>query len=123
MKKIAALLLLLAFSAQTFSRGIVILDFYVNQSYITAKQCENRYRPMLHCNGKCQLVKKLKQQENKDQQNPERKLENKNETFSSGTFFFSGLPATTLQHTDYFLFSDTRTIQRSHSIFNPPKAT
>jgi hypothetical protein len=42
---------------------------------------------MLHCNGKCQLAKKLKQQEKKEQQNPELKLENKNEIFSSRSFF------------------------------------
>lgn len=29
----------------------------------------------MHCNGKCQMMKKLKQEENKDSQNPDRKNE------------------------------------------------
>lgn len=29
----------------------------------------------MHCNGKCQMMKKLKTEENKDRQNPDRKNE------------------------------------------------
>ena len=29
----------------------------------------------MHCNGKCQMLKKLKHEENKDSQNPDRKNE------------------------------------------------
>lgn len=29
----------------------------------------------MHCNGKCQMMKKLKQEENKDSQNPDSKNE------------------------------------------------
>ncbi len=42
----------------------------------------------MHCNGKCQMMKKLKQEENKDEQNPERKSENKNECVLSSKSFF-----------------------------------
>ena len=43
----------------------------------------------MHCNGKCQMMKKLKEQEKKDQQVPERKQENKTEPLSSKSFFYS----------------------------------
>ena len=120
MKKIAALIFLFAFAAQTFSRGLIFVDFYLNQSSIAAKKCENRYRPMLHCNGKCQLAKKLKQQEKKDEQNPERKLENKNETVFSLSLVVSCLPETLLTAPDYNVYRDEKTIDRSVSVFHPP---
>jgi hypothetical protein len=122
MKKIAALFLLMAFSAQAFSQVIVILNFYIHQSSIAATQCENRYRPMLHCNGKCQLAKKLKQQEKKEQQNPELKLENKNEIFSSRSFFMIRVQIPTCYLAAYPDFSETKPIDRSLPIFHPPSA-
>jgi hypothetical protein len=69
-----AIFLVIAFFAQTFSKGLVIANYYTNtQAY--AKNCINKARPKMHCNGKCQMMKKLKQDENKDSQNPERKNE------------------------------------------------
>ncbi|HWC54758.1 MAG TPA: hypothetical protein VG676_14310 [Chitinophagaceae bacterium] len=120
MKKIAALILLIGFAGQTFSQGIVILNFYIHQSYIAATQCENRYRPMLHCDGKCVLAKKLKQEEHQDQQNPELKLSSKNEALSSISFFIHAFSMESLHTKDYFVFSDNRTFDSSPSIFHPP---
>jgi hypothetical protein len=120
MKKIAALLLLLAFTAQTFSRSIVIFNFYIHQSYIAANQCENRYRPMLHCDGKCQLAKKLKNQEKKEQQNPELKLENKNEVISSRSFFMIDLATPAPCYSHYFNFYAAKPVDRSFTVFHPP---
>jgi hypothetical protein len=37
--------------------------FYQNRKEIAAKRCENRARPELKCNGKCQLAKQLKKLE------------------------------------------------------------
>jgi hypothetical protein len=122
MMKIAALIFLLAFAAQTFSRAIVFVDFYMNQSYIAARKCENRSRPMLHCNGKCQLAKKLKQQEKKDEQNPGRKAENKNEVISSRSFF-AGCPASPLPASSaYKPVPGKPPVDQSFSIFHPPCA-
>jgi len=42
------------------------VGFEINQSYIAAKLCENRDKPMMHCKGKCYLKKKLKQAEEKE---------------------------------------------------------
>ena len=36
------------------------VNFYVNQKEIAAKECENKNRPEMHCNGKCYLAKQLK---------------------------------------------------------------
>src|SRR5690348_9741352 len=86
LKKIIALVFLVAFTLQAFSRQVIIVDFYANKVFFE-KKCENRSRPVMHCGGKCQLIKKLKQEENKDQQNPDRKTDGKGETFYSSLLF------------------------------------
>ncbi|MEI9806468.1 MAG: hypothetical protein WDO16_00585 [Bacteroidota bacterium] len=119
-KKITALLLLLAFTAQVFSQGISLLHFYINRNYIAANQCENRYRPMLHCNGKCVLAKKMKEQEKNEQRNPERKLQNKHEVNSSRSFFTTILTAPLPCYPAYIILSDSNTVDRSSTVFHPP---
>lgn len=42
----------------------------------------------MHCNGRCQMMKKLKQEDKKDQQNPDRKSDNKDEVVVSSKSFF-----------------------------------
>ena len=88
MKQLTAIFLIVAFAIQTFSSGFVVLDYYGNTASF-AKNCENKARTKMHCNGKCQMMKKLKQEEKQDQQNPERKSENKIEVLSSKSFFYS----------------------------------
>ena len=68
--------------AQTFSRFFIVIDYQLNKEYIAKYLCENKDKPVLKCNGKCQMMKKLQQEEKKDQQNPDRKAENKFEVIS-----------------------------------------
>ena len=62
-KQLTAALLLLAFMAGSFCHTAAVLDYYYNNTAAYAKKCENKSRPAMHCNGKCQLMKKLQQQE------------------------------------------------------------
>jgi hypothetical protein len=55
-----------------FCRDILIVDYY-NNTASYAINCINKARPNLHCEGKCQLMKKLKEVEKKEQENSERK--------------------------------------------------
>lgn len=50
----------------SFSKNIVILHFYVNRDAIAEKYCINKYKPGLHCNGHCFLVKQLKKEEQRE---------------------------------------------------------
>jgi hypothetical protein len=75
-----------AFAVQSFQKAVIVLDYYANTASF-AKNCENKARPTLHCKGKCQMMKKLKEEEKKDQQNPERKTENKDQVVSSKSYF------------------------------------
>lgn len=63
---------------------------YFTNTEAFAKNCVNKARPLLHCNGKCQLAKKLREEEKKEQQTPERKA-SKDEVVSSKSFF-AGAP-------------------------------
>jgi hypothetical protein len=63
--KLTAILLIIAIISCSFSRFFVYAGFELNKNYIAAKLCENRNRPWLHCNGKCYLMKKIRQAEEK----------------------------------------------------------
>jgi len=115
-----ALIFLLAFAMQTFSRAFIVLDYFANTKAF-AKNCENKARPKMHCNGKCQMMKKLKQEEKKDEQLPERKGENKNEILSTRSFF-ADIPANssteiTVIHNS---ISSGKETKMPRSVFHPP---
>ena len=61
MKKILVILLTLLVFIQPLSKVWIFVSFKINQDYIAKNLCENRAKPILKCNGKCQLMKKLKQ--------------------------------------------------------------
>ena len=58
-----ALVLLVAIAGSTFSKGIALLDYKLNEKYIAANLCENRNRPDCCCHGKCFLKKQLQKDE------------------------------------------------------------
>ena len=65
LKRLTAWLLIFSVLTVNYSRLFVYAGFKLNQSYIAANLCENRNKPQMHCNGKCYLMKKLKQAEEK----------------------------------------------------------
>jgi len=36
-----------------------VIEYGVNYDYISKVLCENKAKPMMHCNGKCHLMKEL----------------------------------------------------------------
>jgi len=64
--RLIAITLLLALVSANLSGLLVYAEFKVNQKYIAAALCENRDKPQLNCNGKCYLMKKLKDAEDKE---------------------------------------------------------
>jgi hypothetical protein len=123
LKQFTAIIFLLAFAWQTFSKAFIVVDYFTNTTAF-AKNCENKKRPSLHCNGKCQLMKKLEKEEKKDQQNPDRKGEHKNEVLSTRSFFTtSATPALSLTPSvSYEIKADKRIVKMAYSIFHPPSA-
>jgi len=118
-KPVGAILLLFVFFAQCFAQSFIVIKFYTNRAYY-ASVCENKARPMLHCDGKCQLAKKLKQAEKKDQQNSGRRLDNNNIEvifFPATSYNFS---CASLLNNHFACFQDNHTADFTFSIFHPP---
>lgn len=42
-------------------KPIIYFNWKINQELITQKYCVNKDKPMLHCDGKCYLMKKMNQ--------------------------------------------------------------
>ena len=66
MKLIAGSILILLVMVQSLTSWVVMAEYIMNKEYIAKNLCVNKERPKLHCNGKCQLMKKMTQQENQD---------------------------------------------------------
>ena len=58
-KRYIALFLLVLVSIKTLLVPFVYLDFELRKEYIVQQLCENRFKPELHCDGKCYLAKQL----------------------------------------------------------------
>ncbi len=67
MKLIAGSILILLVMVQTFTSWLIVAEYTINQEYIAKNLCVNKAKPQLQCKGKCQLMKKLAQEET---QNP-----------------------------------------------------
>jgi hypothetical protein len=119
-KQIAALFFLAVFLAQTFSKGVIIADYYTYTA-VYAQNCVNKARPKMHCNGKCQMMKKLKQEESRDQQNPERKSDHKNELlFFTANHFELQLFSSSII-TRYPPYNNTTANEIAFDFFQPPR--
>ena len=63
MKGICILFLMILILLQSFSKLVIIAEYQINREYIASKLCINRNIPKMHCNGKCQMMKKLSEEE------------------------------------------------------------
>ena len=123
-RQAAALLILLVFSAQTFSRYVIVADYYLNtEAY--ARDCVNKDKPWMHCNGHCQMCKRMAEQDRSDKQNPQHKsatedggpISSKSSfTDISSLMFIEG---TALRRPDN---TSARAITMPRSYFHPPGA-
>ena len=123
MKQAIAIFIIFALLFQTFSKTFVVADYFLNTASY-AKNCENKARPGMHCNGKCQMMKKILQEEKKDQENTERRENLKYEVLSSNSFFatIAALDIESISLIKIPPTSDDNTIDRCFDIFHPPQA-
>ena len=123
LKKIPATLLLLAFVVQTFSAPFIRLDYFFNRADY-ARNCVNKARPKMNCNGKCQVMKKILEEEKKEQKDLENKMNSKVEVLSSLSFYSTLIiPGYTCLHgRQYNSFTRGHEIKMPRSVFHPPSA-
>jgi hypothetical protein len=69
MKFILVPLLMFLLLAQSFGKCFVVIEYNLNKDFIAKNLCVNKARPKMHCNGKCQMMKKLAEEENQNSTN------------------------------------------------------
>jgi hypothetical protein len=121
LKQLVAILVFTGMLAQTFSRFFIIMDYELNKDYIAKNLCVNRNKPMMHCNGKCHMMKKMQQEEKKDQENPERKMENKFESISFRIEDLLIIPPYIITSVTFPVFRENIHTDFSSSYFHPPQ--
>ncbi|MBK1439889.1 hypothetical protein JHJ32_07835 [Parapedobacter sp. ISTM3] len=121
MSKPFALILALAMLLQSLSALWVAVGFYANRDFIAKNQCENRFVLNSSCKGQCVLMKKLKEQHEKEQQQPDFKLKEVvlfsqvTENIDTGTLpGFTHIVSYLPQPEPRYVF------QLEHAIFHPP---
>jgi hypothetical protein len=67
MKKIVLYFLLLSFAFQSLSHLWIVASFYIHRDYIANNLCENRMDFNSQCKGQCQLMKKIRENEKKQE--------------------------------------------------------
>lgn len=76
----------------------------------------------MHCNGKCQVMKKMQEEEKKDQQVPERKFENNIEVvISSQHFYHFDIPFTVIANKAVAAEKNNLLPKIAYAFFHPPQ--
>jgi len=106
---------------------LLYLDFEIRRDYIISNLCENRNRPMLNCNGKCYLAKRLA--EAKKQEEKQAESDYLTKLFSSATdlsalyhadFNKSEYVYLTLEPVKFNYHTTFRSFNHIQEIFHPP---
>jgi hypothetical protein len=63
MLRAGAILLILIVLLQTAGKWIVMADYALNNKFIATVLCENKNKPVMHCNGRCHLRKQLQKED------------------------------------------------------------
>lgn len=63
MKFVLVPILMTLVFTQTFSKWMVVFEYNFNKDFIAQKLCVNKAKPQLHCKGKCQMMKRLAEEE------------------------------------------------------------
>ncbi len=121
MRSVTILFLAIILLSANFSRLFVFAGFELNRNYIAESLCENRDKPQLHCNGKCYLMKKLQQaQEKQKQQEKEVQKHAFQEAFFEEVRLFNF--KLEVAHIQNAYIPHMLGITTIFSLFHPPKA-
>jgi len=95
-------------------------DYMVNlEAY--KKACVNKAKPMLHCNGKCQMLKKMKKQEGDNGSNTPVPKYNQLELVLSSKSFFPNLDFISTNNIfTFYSYSEDFSSNYLETIFHPP---
>ncbi len=117
---ILSFVLISAIMLQVLGKSFIYADYIINKKAITQKYCVNKSKPKLHCNGKCHMMMKMKE-EDKKENTPTNNIKEKYE-IQLFTCFKASLELpntiTTIKHHSFYVISKSA----SHllSVFHPP---
>lgn len=115
-----AILLIFSSVSMSLSGLFVFAGFELNQQYIATVLCVNKNKPELHCNGKCYLMKKLKQAEEKEQKQERQLLKIQlQEPLSGDVVTFKRYAIAALQQ--HIPLSTGIPLSKVNTIFHPPR--
>lgn len=119
MKRATIFVLVLATLMQVWSKPFILVNFWLNQDYIAANLCENKARPQLQCNGKCQLKKQMDNDEkSKDTRIPVQEAV----AFFGFASFVIPIAVTSGASKKFFTFNEVVFGKYTVTIFHPPDA-
>ncbi|WP_143304971.1 hypothetical protein [Chitinophaga vietnamensis] len=68
MKYLLIICIFVGLLLENFSKGLIVMQYWANETFIAQNLCENRDKPQLHCNGKCHLKKQLDRDSRQDKE-------------------------------------------------------
>ncbi|MCU0435944.1 MAG: hypothetical protein MUC87_20975 [Bacteroidia bacterium] len=69
LRQLLPILIIAAFLVQLTGKSVITVHYLINKEKISKTLCENKTRPTKKCHGKCQLLKKLREQKQKEEGN------------------------------------------------------
>jgi len=107
---------------------IPVIDYVINYDYIVKELCENKEKPELQCNGKCQLMKEMAKAAEEESANDKSNSADKKTTQTTiEILFFEEIkPLVASQLTSQTnskiskLYSNLYSYNAGFSIFHPP---
>ena len=100
-----------------------VVEYVVNYEYISKVLCVNKDKPMLHCNGKCQLMKELAKASENEKPISDKKIA----VQEFEVLFFENIKSFEVKPRFYFIstqindsYSNFYSHLNSCSVFHPP---
>lgn len=124
LKQLITFILALLIFMQPFQKVWIYISFKINQDYIAKNLCENRAKPTMHCNGKCHLMKKLKEADKEEQNQLPQNFKEKSEIEYCHYFtnyLFGNNKSFEFQNESFFDYKFTYLSSYHTDIFHPPK--
>lgn len=127
MKKIVSFIVLFSFLWQSLFQSAILGYWKINQGEIIKTECINRFKPMMHCNGKCYLYQKLKKAAEEEAANnkiPQNilKLKGIDECIVSVSFWQWNYQPQNVRQTNDSASKKMKPQEYMLSLFKPPQA-
>jgi hypothetical protein len=120
MKQVSIYVLTLLMLCQSVTTVWIVAGFHINRDYIAKNQCENRFLSTSPCKGQCVLMKKLKDQQEKEQETPDHKFPEIVQLSVTHTYRCNAPLSYDVRSTALPVYRNLYHFLRQTSIFHPP---